>query len=422
MSFILHSRLKAFWIIVAIILLVELIVRIVPMYKAAKTGVYLANHRSRLLSRSEPEYDFILFGESRSLSILGHKRTLEQPYSLYNFSVPAMGSNYYAYYFQKYMRHRKAAPKAIIFSGDPSVFQSGWNKPLHDPDEIYSDSRTDSLALYFKNRFFRRIQIAMGTRDIKNENQKTQELYWKTYSHRYLHLFSFSESASQYTGAERIFMLYEHSPLLYETFKWREVIAHYFFGVRASYFKTIKLPEHCRKSCKATWDSSCYPDIQRLQQNAMLNDYMHQSYGQINLADLKGPSERLKFMAIRSQAFDTHIAGLQTAIPDLAPLENLAREAKKYGSHVILSFAPTLKRYSQTEYYRKFQQELSGLLKKHDNILVVEFGRKFISEDLFVDNAHYTCEGANIVNIDFYQSVMPKILKFYARKMDILAQ
>lgn len=413
MSYISRFSKQAWFWVVLVLLLVELIARILPWYKAAGGGVLLTNQRAQLLEARQPEFDYLIFGESRSLSLLGHAPTQAEPYSVYNFSVPAMGSHYYAYYFRKYMKSRKSAPAALIFAGDPTVFEQGWNSPLHDPDKVYTDKRGQGFASYLQNRFTRRIQQALqfGSDGPVGLHQSVKDRHWDTYKHRYLHLFSFTDLMEQYSGPERLYILSEKMPLLYATFRWREPIAHYSLGFKPDYLFEQQVPAHCTRSCASANDPTCYPDYSRLQANRNLLEDMRATYGQVNLADRKSPANRRELIAFREQAMQNFKDGMQVGEPDLGPLEALARETARHNTRLILAYASTASEFQGMAYHRKYHRALQPILAKYPHIREVPFGLRYLPAENFIDNAHYTCEGAQRVNTSFYEQVMPQILK-----------
>ncbi|MCB1173920.1 MAG: hypothetical protein KDK39_10155 [Leptospiraceae bacterium] len=404
---------------------VELFVRLAPMEQLAQTGVFLADQRSSLLEAATPTYDYIIFGESRTLSIKGHRPTPAADWSLYNFSVPAMGSHYYAAFLDKYMHHRNKAPAALIFAGDPLLFQPGWNRPLHDPDQNYTDGRNTSLSAYLWNRFWRRLQAAFGYYELHHNAGAMQEMLWSSFSHRYLHLFSLGQSWQQYHGPERLFMMYEQLPMQYYTWRWREPLAHYILGFRASYFKTHDLPGDCFQSCQATWNSACYPGIQRMQQNKLVQGLLDANQGGINLADMRDPGKRLQYMSLADSLIQADVKQSQvsSSVVDTEPLLALLETARRYQIPVVFAFAPVAKAYRQLDYYARFEQQLRDLIQaRKGTVAEIVFPDRWLEHRFFVDTAHYTCEGAELVNKDFYQSVMPQIRATFPPRRQLARQ
>lgn len=409
------ARYRAFWICVLLFALLELAVRVLPIEYAAGTGVFLANYRRQLLESETPEFDYIIFGESRSLALNGHAPTPEEPFSVYNLSVPAMGSRYYQYYLRKYAGSREHLPAALIFAGDPGIFQEYWNQPIHDPTMVYTDSREDGLTRYLWKRLHVRVERALegksGWPRGVASGGNNQGL-WENYSHRYLHLFSFTEIAAQYNGAERMFMISESLPLLYRTYKWREPIAHYTAGLRMSYFKAVEIPAYCSQGCAGAERPECFPDLQRIQRNELLDEHMRASYGQANLGDLIGPKERIEYALVRETQVQNQRRIFNENKPDLRPLEALLEEAGRLGIPVALAATPTVDAYADTSFYRQYNRQLKQMLERHPGVRVFEFARPYYPPGRFVDQIHYDCEGAEQVNADFYDHVIPQIVNW----------
>lgn len=400
-------------IAVGFFLVIEIISRIIPLEYAAGAGIYLTNQRRQLAEASEPEYDYIILGDSRSLSLKGHFPTAAEPYSIYNFSMPAMGARYFTFFLRKYLKNRSKKPAAIIFAGDPALFKSGWAVPLHDPQMIYSDTVHDSLATYLWNRFYRRIKIFVsgGARTQENKSLITQEMLWDSFSHRYLHLFGIGELAEQYTGAERVFILREAIPLLYNSYKFRDSIVQYTFNLKRESFLHHELPPECR-TCGGLLKQECHPDIPRIEDARRIERQLQETNGQINLSDRLAPSARFSYMSIRADQIKSQIAVFETETPVLDPMEELIQEVEASGIKIIFSDVPSMQPYAKTRYHRQYFQMLEELVRKHPGARVIRFPEPYYPENLFVEQVHYDCEGSERLNRDFYAGVVPQILKF----------
>jgi len=394
-------------------IVLEIITRFIPLEYAAGAGIFLTNQRRQLAEASGPEYDYIILGDSRSLSLKGHFPSAAEPYSIYNFSMPAMGTRYFTFLLRKYLKNRSKKPSAIIFAGDPGLFKNPWAVPLHDPQMIYSDTLHDSLATYLWNRFYRRIQIFLsgGIRSQENKSLITGEMLWDSFSHRYLHLFSLGELSEQYTGAERIFILREAVPLLYNTYKYRESIVQYTFGLTKDTFVEHPLPPECH-TCGGLLKAECHPDIPRIEDARRIERQLQETNGQINLSDRLAPSARFSYMSMRADQIKTQVEMFAVETPVLDPVEDLIREAEASGIKVIFSDVPAMKPYENTRYHRIYFQKLEEIVKRHPGARIIRFPEPYYPENYFVEQVHYDCEGSDKLNRDFYSGVMPQILKF----------
>ncbi|HNJ04786.1 MAG TPA: DUF1574 domain-containing protein, partial [Leptospiraceae bacterium] len=105
MSSILRFKYPALLGAVAVIAILEIAARIIPLEYTSGAGIFLTEKRRALIEASSPEYDYIILGDSRSLSLNGHPRTDKEPYTVYNLSIPAMGPRYFQYYLEKYLHN-----------------------------------------------------------------------------------------------------------------------------------------------------------------------------------------------------------------------------------------------------------------------------------------------------------------------------
>lgn len=411
-------RFKAAWITVAIFLVLEIVVRLLPLEYGMGAGVFLTNHRRDLVDGMNPgdepgavrDFDYIIFGESRSLSLTGQAATPEKPYSVYNLSLPAMGSRYYAKYLRKYLAGHAKPPAAVIFAGDPGVFQNAWGRPLHDQALLYADGADESLAQYFAKRTTRRVSALLDTSQ-KGALIAAPGAGWENYSHRFLHLFSPAELIEYYTGAERLFLLREALPLQYYTYRFRESIRHnikYLIQGRES----IELPEECRR-CEMLDQPQCRPDLSKMQDNRLIAAKLKRTQGGINLGDRLTPVQRLQFGMVREQLIRATAENFEQAVPDLKPLVDLLTVAREHGVRVVLAPTPSVDAYRDTAYYRLFRVALAELREQFSDVLIsIEFPKPFIAGDRFVDQIHYDCPTAKSVSADFHRYVMPRVIDF----------
>ena len=141
-----------------------------------------------------------MYGDSRSLSILGKKKIRQEDYSMYNFSLPAAGSRYFKYYLKKYLKNHPK-PKAVIWAADPEQFQAS-----------------------------------------KSFSFNADKALWAQYKHRLLNLFSVSENFDQYEGKELFFIMKESVPNLILSIKHREGIEKAVSGIKLHQLKNFKFP------------------------------------------------------------------------------------------------------------------------------------------------------------------------------------
>lgn len=401
----------AFAIALGFFLALELLLYMIPVELGEGAGVFLTNYRRSLAESSTPDFDYIVFGDSRSLSLMGHAPSTEENWSVYNFSLPAMGPRYFPFLFKKYMAHRTKKPAAVIFSADPELFQKSFTLPLHDPRGLYSPDVDQTLLDYLKARVVKRIQYLFDPPAEPEEGPYSQDMIWNAFSHRYLQLFSPLELMEQYTGPERVFILKESIPLLYRTYRFRKAIKSHTFGIGAQMTKVKPLPDVCN-SCDGLLRPECHPDLPRVADNIRLRDGLNQRYGQINLADRLDLKERFLYHSVRDKMINDKVKYLNKTEPDLRYLEQFVDTVTKEGIRVVITDVPSIDAYGDTLYHRHFFQKVRELAQKNPLLSLIRFPEPYYPRELFVEQVHYDCPGARRLNREFYASVMPEILKF----------
>ncbi len=418
MSFISRFKYPALIITALVFAALEITVRFLPMEYASGAGVFMTNHRKNLAESSAPEFDYIVFGDSRSMSLMGHAPTPGEPYSMYNFSLPAMGQRYFKYYLRKYLRNRTRKPSALIFAGDPAIFQKSWSHAYHDPQMIYSDSFDDSLGRFLWNRFDRRLtRLLRPVGGRETPSHITGEMIWDVFSHRYLHLFDIGELSEQLTGAERVFILREAIPLTVHSYKFRDALVHYTFGFKLEYLGDHPLPSECR-SCAGLQQERCYIDIPRIEDNKNIERDMRERYGQINLGNRLTPSQRYYHFSLRDSQIEMQKQALDGATSVLDPLEDLVKETTSLGIRFIMTDMPSIDAYRDTKYHREYFPAVVKMLARYPGARMIRFSQPYYPRDLFIEQVHYECLGSERLNRDFFRDVMPKILEFAPPRAD----
>ena len=407
------KKYPAFWITIGIFLLVELLVRVLPVEYAAHSEVFLTNHRRDLAEAATPEFDYIILGDSRSLSLMGHAPTGAEPYSIYNFSMPALGPRYFRFFIRKYLSNRKVKPAAIIFAGDPRHFKKEGYMPLHDPASAYTDSLDETLGSYLWNRIARRVRYVFAGGEPKlPPSAFSQEMLWQAFSHRYLHLFGPGELARQYSGPERVYILRESLPLMYKTYKFRNAIATHTIGFRPYFFKPApEIPAKCN-SCENILRDECRPEMSHIQSNQLLARGLDRRYGQSNLGDKLNLNSRMAALMVRDQMVENFKGLFNRETPDLRLLEVLIREVNAAGMKMILLDVPQIDAYKGTRFYRLYDEQVTALLKKYPLVKRVKFPEPYYPRELFIEQVHFDCAGAERLNKDFFSGVVPQILEF----------
>jgi hypothetical protein len=162
------KRSPAFFWTLGFIFLFEVSLYFVPnLYYLDGTGSFFVYYKRALIENSNINYDILLLGDSRSLSLMGVKGDKDQP-SLYNLSLPAAGPWYYKYVLKKYLKYHEK-PKLVVWAADPMILGSGKTGKFNlNPD------------------------------------------LWNEFKHRLLNLFTYAETWEQYEGKELFFISKEY--------------------------------------------------------------------------------------------------------------------------------------------------------------------------------------------------------------------
>ena len=218
------KKYPAFWISLLFISIVEIILHFIPKLEYLESGgSFFTYYKRNIAENKDLNYDILLYGDSRSLSIKGFNKG-DKNFSLYNFSLPAAGPRYVKFFLKKYLDNHNEAPKTVIWAIDPEQYSMEKNKTFDSDKKL-----------------------------------------WEQYKHRLLNLFSFSESLDQYSGLELLFISKEYLPRIFYTYKYRLGFQDLFTG--------LKLENFIKRETYHT------------QQNKQIEELSSKNNGQINLGD-----------------------------------------------------------------------------------------------------------------------------------------
>jgi hypothetical protein len=216
------KSISGFFITLVILVLLEISLRFIPnLYFLEGTGSFFVYLKREVLE-TKNDFDIIVLGDSRSLSLMGLKKENGHPYSMYNFSLPAAGPFYFQYFLEKYLKNN-SKPKLVVFAGDPANFNSSKFKKFNEDPKL-----------------------------------------WASYKHRLLNLFTYSETFQQYEGKELFFISKEYFASSFYIIRFREVLA----GLVNSKLNSL-----------LKFDFAIY------QRNKIVADLINQNNGMINLGD-----------------------------------------------------------------------------------------------------------------------------------------
>ncbi len=235
----------AFFLTLFFILSFEISLHFIPkLYFLDGTGSFFVYYKRDIVENSKEDFDIILLGDSRSLSLMGVKGDTTKP-SLYNLSLPAAGPWYYKYLLKKYLKNHKK-PKLVVWAADPMILEA---------------SKTGKFNL-------------------------NPEL-WNEFKHRLLNLFTYSETWEQYEGKELFFIS-------------KEYLAQFLYSVR--YRQALESILGARIPSLLKGESALYS------RNKEIAALVDKTNGQINLGDFffapEGTSEKeaLKWIEIFQKA------------------------------------------------------------------------------------------------------------------------
>ena len=338
----------AFWYAICCILSFEIFLFSLPNLDYIDgRGSFLSFYKTNIIKDKSQNFDVILFGDSRSLSIKGMKKSKNSKYSFYNFSLPAAGPRYFTYFFKKYLKYHKA-PKVVIWAADPEQF------------------------LYSKSKSF-------------NSSPDT----WSTYKHRLLKIFTPYEQIEQYSGKELFFIMKESLVYQIPSVRHREGLETIITGLKP----------------KNLFNGKISPNIEL---NKNLVSLLESTNGQINLGDFFFASEMFDLEAAsKIYINDFNKEGLKF---DLEPLEDFLTFAKEKDIKVIILDVPHFEGLNDTLYFKNVNLAIQNLALSY-KAFYLQFPRVSYPINYFAELVHYNTEGAKILDEQFKNSVWKEIIR-----------
>ena len=295
----------AFYFTIFLILIFEIGLYSIPALDYIDgRGSFLSSYKRNIVENKNIYFDFILFGDSRSLSIQGKKQSDINPYNFYNLSLPAAGPRYFTYFFEKYLKYHKK-PKVVLWAVDPEQF-------------LYSKS--------------------------KNFNSDPQT--WTTYKHRLLKIFSPWEQWQQYKGKELFFIMKESIVYQIPSVRHREGLEKIITGMKL----------------KDILKGQISPNIEL---NRNLVQLLQSTNGQINLGDFFFASEFFNLKE-ESKKYIAHFN--QKRSFDTQPLKHFLSFSQKKNVKVIVLDVPHFQGLNETLYFQEVNQEIKNLANKYNSL------------------------------------------------------
>lgn len=360
------KKAPAFSIALTIFLLLEAIMHFAPiMNYLDPTGIYYTTLKKQV-AETENNFDYIMLGDSRSLSIKGRRinsvdenssnmiktkkddQTNVLDYSLYNFSLPAAGTRYLEHFIDKYLSHNKA-PRAIIYALDIEQFRPGQAAAFNVDPKI-----------------------------------------WGIFKHRLLNLFSFTENISQYEGKEQYFILKEALPYTLPSVRHREGLDKLLTGMRPKDFQTGNLPY--------------------LRSNQRLEALTQETLGQVNLGTYLEIPPGITLEMIQ-ELVQGSIDAQEKENPNMENLISFLEYTSKKKIPVVILEVPHASGLPESTFYKKVREEYKKISNQYKNVYFQEFPSSSYPIDYFAEGIHFNGKGETRVNDEFERFVWPMITK-----------
>ncbi|MCB1179763.1 MAG: DUF1574 family protein [Leptospiraceae bacterium] len=216
------KKVPAFSIAVLIICLFEITLHFLPnLHYFDGKGAFFTYYKRYIAEKGKEDFDIVMYGDSRSLSINGNPKDDNHKYSFYNFSLPAAGPWYFKFFLKKYLKYHNP-PKLVIWAVDPQQFATKKTEAFHDNPAL-----------------------------------------WNEFKHRLLNLFTIGETIEQYEGMELFFILKEYIPHSFLSVQHRQGFESIINSKATKVFNTPFL----------------------VKENRVVEKVVEQTYGQINLGN-----------------------------------------------------------------------------------------------------------------------------------------
>lgn len=379
---------QAIVIFAAIIILVELLARMIPLYSYANPQEYFLYRQGELLQNGEQDFETILFGDSRSMAIAAP--TVDR--SFYNFSVPGMGARHYPLSLQLYLDSGRL-PKTVVLAPLQHILLTGTERPIGDLKyDAHADVTTAAKQLVVE-RLRRPFLLDNAARTTVPGIQLLKRQAEGAFLSARLHYLGYANSIRLFDGMDAVVQAYQGAPALYRTYFMRNAI-------RAIHLDSSPAPE-CN-TCEAIYASQCFQETVR-QANMRVERYRVTGSGSFNLDNLTTPSGRLALRITRDQAIGD-IATLYNAMDaaiDTSILERTVQIAAKNKIRFIYLELPLPRRMAQGRNVNAYREAIQQVLFQYPDTAYYTFPDLVYEEDLFIDPLHLSCAGGMKLNEDW---------------------
>lgn len=386
-----------------IILFLEIFIRIFPVYYFDKPEKFLITYIRNKIEKGNLSYKMIILGDSRSMSLKPNYP------EVFNFSLPAMGTRYYKFFVKKYLKYNPK-PKAVLFAGSPTLVHSGKGSPLVDSKLIPYVHPEMSLREYLYKRSIYRI-INLTSDEIFSKKESNQEFLWEFFSHRFLFLFNTYEVSEIYRGPEWFFIISQSIPLNFLTYKHRDAILNFFNLETYQFVENFYGTELC--SCSQILEKQCQTVPSNFQDNQIMRKYIENNQGNYNISD-RIPKEKLSEWELKKSEIIQQQMQIANSVPtfDFSTNQDFIEYLHQNQILYIYINIPFPDYFKEGSYIQNFFKEYEIFLSKFSNTALFKFTEEYYSRDLYPDQVHLNCYGAEKLNQEFQNSMLPKILKY----------
>ncbi|MBM9499063.1 hypothetical protein JWG44_02190 [Leptospira sp. 201903071] len=393
MSFTSLFKNKVVLTVLAIVIGVELLARFTNIYFYEHTEVFLVNNVRKKMESGTLNHKGLIFGDSRSMSLVPSKES-----NVYNFSLPAMGARYYTHYLAKYLKAGNTKPEFILFASSPGLIAGGYGDPIVDPALIKYVKPNMGLPEYLETRFVSGLTHKNFVMEGRKESmQKTvSEINWKFFSHRILHLFSIGEMFGQYKGPELLYVLSSSIPNVFSTYRYRKALLNVFS------YENYKPAEASMKldcNCEELYTPQCMAPESNFRDNRWIADKISFQNGGLNISDRIKPQHALLYRMSQDKLKEEILAPYKGEPNfDFSAFEDFLKYTQTRNIQVLYIVMPFPDYIETTGYFPKFWKAFEPLKTKYPHLKVIEFEKQFLKPDLYSDQIHLNCQGAQATN------------------------
>lgn len=403
---ILRSKFFPFYVIGVLVLIFELTARNLPLYLFEKSEASLIESTRLKIETGQNKYKVLIFGDSRSMS-LNPRFGSDRFHDSYNFSLPAMGPRYYKRYLQKYLAAGNQKPKLILFAGSPMLLMAGKGQTLVDPTIARYAKPDISLLDYFKNRGPKRL-LQLENEMTTKQNTEYEELDWAFFSGRYLRMFSIADTFKDYVGPERLFLINAMIPMLFDSYRYRDAILNAVDPLNYRFVENGHGTDKC--NCQLAKTPQCLPPPSYYQDDLLVEQSRERRNGMYNISD-RMSVERLQALELSKERLINQFKeqSQSKTNPDYSVLDDFLTYLEEQQIQYYYFLTPFPEYFRDSAYIKNFFDTVTPVFQKHKNAHFIRHNSEFLDQNLFSDQVHLNCQGAELLNQEFVTEVLPQL-------------